>query len=257
MYVITHKHFEYQKLPQGYKPILVGANRNSNPDKFLADNEGNNISDRNPSFCELTGLYWIWKNSDNDRVGLSHYRRYFSKFNAPVFLYINTLIKGRPEPISITDLNKFIDNGFNWVVARPQVGGEGSLWDQFGHFHHIKDMQIIQKIIEKEFPDYLPSFNKVMSQDTASFYNMFYTTKSELDQYAQWLFKILFLAEQEVDISNYDDYQKRLFGFLGERLMNVWLDHRKAKVKYLTEFNSDLVGRKWAARSIKHDTLGW
>lgn len=257
MYVITHKHFEYQKLPQGYKPILVGANQNSNPDKFLADNKGDNISDKNPSFCELTGLYWMWKNSDNDRVGLSHYRRYFSKFNVPVLLYINTLIKGKTEPISISDLNKFIDDGFKWVVARPQVGGEGSLWDQFDHFHHIKDMQIVKKIIEENFPDYLPSFNKVMSRNTASFYNMFYTTKSELDQYAKWLFKILFLAEQEVDISNYDDYQKRLFGFLGERLMNVWLDHRKARIKYLVEFNSDLVGRKWAARSIKHDTLGW
>lgn len=60
MYVITHKAFDYP-LPTGYTPILVGADKNDNPNHYQPDNEGENISDKNPSYCELTGLYWLWK----------------------------------------------------------------------------------------------------------------------------------------------------------------------------------------------------
>ena len=69
--------------------------------------------------------------------------------------------------------------------------------------------------------------------------------------------KILFEVEKRVDISKYDSYQQRLFGFLGERLLNVWLVHRKPKIKYLATYNSDVVNRKWAAREIKHKIIGW
>ena len=72
VYVITHKPFRYaDKLPSGYLPMMVGANSNANPDNYLADNTLENISDKNPYYCELTGLYWIWKNSASENVGLA------------------------------------------------------------------------------------------------------------------------------------------------------------------------------------------
>lgn len=256
MYVITHKHFNYHNLPDGYTPLLVGADKNANPDRFLQDNTGLNISSKNPSFCELTGLYWMWKNSAEQTIGLSHYRRYFSKYTDPNLLFFSTLIKGKVEPIETSQLDTLL-NKYDWVVAKPQIGGKGTIWQQFAHFHNEKDMKIVRNVINTLTPEYLPAFDNVMAQRSASFYNMFYTKKAELDSYASWVFPILFEVEKRVDISTYDSYQQRLFGFLAERLFNVWLYKRNAKLKYLVEYNNELVDRVWAARSIKHETLGW
>ena len=78
IYVITHKQFKYaDELSSGYTPMMVGANFNPNPQNYLTDNTGENISDKNKEYCELTGLYWIWKNSRSKNVGLAHYRRFF------------------------------------------------------------------------------------------------------------------------------------------------------------------------------------
>ena len=78
MYVITHKKFNYP-ISQGYVPLLVGANKNENPNNYETDNAGENISNKNPNYSELTGLYWLWKNNHDKNIGISHYRRYFSK----------------------------------------------------------------------------------------------------------------------------------------------------------------------------------
>ena len=101
MYVITHKHFNYQKLPVEYTPILVGANKNSNPDHFVQDNEGDNISDKNFSYCELTGLYWMWKHSKSQNIGLSHYRRYFANYESRKVMYLHELVYGEVKPIGL------------------------------------------------------------------------------------------------------------------------------------------------------------
>ena len=67
-----------------YLPVHVGAEGKKDSDGkdldlgYVKDNTGDNISLKNPSFCELTGLYWAWKNVDSDYIGLAHYRRHFS-----------------------------------------------------------------------------------------------------------------------------------------------------------------------------------
>ena len=74
--VAAHKKY---RMPEDkiYFPVQVGSYGKENIG-FARDDEGDNISQKNPYFCELTGLYWIWKNVDADYYGLVHYRRYFS-----------------------------------------------------------------------------------------------------------------------------------------------------------------------------------
>ena len=256
MYVITHKKYDYP-VPSGYQSLLVGANKNIGLSTYLRDNTGNNISDKNKSYCELTGLYWIWKNKNDRNVGLSHYRRYFSNYTSYKSLDYAALIFGKNiSPISINKLDGFLED-YDWIVTTPEVVEEGSIRNHYDHCHHIADLETVGKVIKELTPEYFNSFEEFISGDKAPFLNMFYTSKKEMDAYCAWAFKILFEVEKRVDISKYDSYQQRLFGFLGERLLNVWLVHRKPKIKYLATYNSDVVNRKWAAREIKHKIIGW
>lgn len=251
MYVITHKHFDYKKLPTDYRPLLVGANRNGNPDNFLTDNTGINISNKNVSFCEETGLYWFINNATDDHVGLSHYRRFFVDFRNRREMILNILLRGKVTPISVNNLDRLLQK-YDWIVSQKEIGGPGTIWDQFALNHNIDDLKIAEQVIKDLTPEYLADFEQVIKKSNKdSFYNMFYTSRKEAEMYAEWLFKILFEVEKRTDISKYDSYQKRLYGFLAERLMNVWLHHRNANIKYLPVYETGKMDRKYAWKHIK------
>lgn len=82
IYQITHKYCYKLPYQEGYIPMYVGATGNKNvPAGYMRDDVGDNISEKNNSYCELSGLYWIWKNCEADIVGLVHYRRYFGQYD--------------------------------------------------------------------------------------------------------------------------------------------------------------------------------
>ena len=80
IYIATHKKTSFPK-SDDYIPIHVGKNLSEVDLGIIGDDTQSNISYLNKSFCELTALYWIWKNSKAENVGLVHYRRYFITHN--------------------------------------------------------------------------------------------------------------------------------------------------------------------------------
>jgi hypothetical protein len=75
--VCTHKKSDFPK-DDIYLPIQVGKSISDIDLDIQGDNTGDNISEKNPYYAELTGQYWGWKNlKDVKYVGLCHYRRYF------------------------------------------------------------------------------------------------------------------------------------------------------------------------------------
>ena len=83
----------------------------------------------------------------------------------------------------------------------------------------------------EKYPEYKTTLEKFNNQTTGYCYNMCIMRKRMFDEYCEWLFNILFEVENRTDMSNYDSYNKRLYGFLSERLINIWVMQQNLKVK--------------------------
>ena len=90
IYVVSHSEEDIKTTISNeiYTPLFVGRNGKDNLG-FLSDDQGDNISEKNPSYCELTGLYWMWKQSKEDIIGLCYYRSYFNN-NEGSLIHKNT-----------------------------------------------------------------------------------------------------------------------------------------------------------------------
>lgn len=116
-----------------------------------------------------------------------------------------------------------------------------TVWDHYKNAHNITDLEQTREIIEELYPSYIADFDFVMNQKKLHLYNMFIVNKKEFDEYSEWLFSILFELEKRVDISDYDSYQSRIFGFISERLFNVWVNHKQYSICELNVINLEKV----------------
>lgn len=250
MYVITHKEYDYLK-PEGYIPLLVGADFNKNTANYLQDNIGDNISSKNKYFCELTGIYWLDKNLEaKENIGISHYRRYFYDPNVKGIKLLKKRVFGQMVPLDIESLNDLLVN-HDWVVPQ-KVSFKQTVYDYYARYNQKKDMDLVRDAIQKLSPEFITAFDKVMSGNCSYLYNMFYTTNDNYHKYCSWLFKILFEVEQHVDMTGYTPYQQRVYGFLSERLLTVWLEkNSNLSTVEIPVFQSDLTIRSELFESIK------
>ncbi|MED0717292.1 DUF4422 domain-containing protein [Aeribacillus composti] len=241
--VATHKKYQMPK-ESIYLPLHVG--REGKEDLgYQGDNTGDNISIKNPNYCELTGLYWAWKNLSCEYIGLCHYRRYFTNKN----LIQRFLHKHNKFDLILTEseIKKLLEE-YDVILPTKRNYYIETVWSHYKNAHHIKDLEETKKIIEEKYPEYLDSFEKVMSGTKLHLYNMFIMKKEDFDRYCKWVFDILFELEKRVNISSYDNYQKRIFGFISERLFNVWVYSRKLRLKKLPVVNIEEInwGKKIA-----------
>lgn len=223
IYIATHKKFEEPKL-DGYCVLQVGAE--GKPDfGYIRDNIGDHISAKNPNYCELTGLYWIWKNCNDDYKGLVHYRRYFGS-RKKIFSYnrmLQTLQKGYDIVLPYTEY--FLQNAKDEILI-------ACCTDEIFH--------ALRKCIQKLYPEYLLEFDLFFKGNKCSLFNMLFCKKEWYDKYCNWLFDILFELEKNISLENLNKYQKRIYGFLAERLLNIWVEHNHLKVVRLKVVNTEM-----------------
>lgn len=217
-----------------YMPIHVGKELSEKELNIQVDNVGDNISHKNKSYCELTGLYWAWKNLTKiEYIGLCHYRRYFdfsSKFSLkdskikPVSQFIN-------KDIDNVDVNKILKN-CDIILAKPK-SYPYNLRTDYSVCHLSKDFFILADVINDLYPDYSEVFVDVMEfNNQLSPYNMFLSRFELFDEYCNWLFTILDEVEKRIDIKEYNVFQKRIFGYMAERLLPVFVKKNNLKVHY-------------------------
>lgn len=245
VYIITHKEFDFVTKTDLYVPLLVGADNNKVASYKLKDNlYEDNISAKNSSFCELTGMYWIWKHSDEDIVGINHYRRYFSK---------NRFFNRRS---GILDRNTIVNDLQNYDIIATLKGTGETLNYKAGEYFKMKHDPLVweqcKKIIEKDYSEYLPAFDWYEQQTNSYVCNMLIMNKDLYDSYCEWLFGILFKLDNMIDYSKYDNYNSRMIGFVSERLQNVWIKKHNLRVKeYPIYFTEDTFTKRILRRFLQ------
>jgi hypothetical protein len=212
MYIMAHKKFQVPD-KNGYIPLQVGSTLNEDLG-YQKDDTGIQISAKNKTYCELTGMYWIWKNIQCDNVGICHYRRYFVQDELLTIEYMEECLKT-----------------YDIIVPDSGMTMYENVYKHYENRHKIKDLNICGEVLLQKYPKDYAAFKWSLERNFMSLGNMVITSKTLYDEYCSWLFDILFEVEKRTNIENYDDYQKRVFGFLSERLFRTWLLNRPLKVR--------------------------
>ena len=236
--VAAHKAFPMPADKRLYVPILVGAKRNYRSGiSYQRDDEGENISNKNANYNELTAIYWAWKNlEDVDAIGLVHYRRMF-------FLKHSRKLK---DVLALSDVIEMLKK-YDVILPNARKYYIESNCSHYMHAHESTPLIKLREVIEHAYPDYLDNFDSVMRRRKAHMFNMFIMKREKFDRYCEWLFDILHQVELQVDISGYSDQEKRVFGYLSELLMDVWIDKNEVNYK---EIRWEQLGKKHLIKKI-------
>ncbi len=219
--VATHKKY---RMPGDamYLPLHVGAEGKTDEDGnpldfgFVKDNTGDHISHWNPSFCELTGLYWAWKNLDAEYLGLVHYRRYFG-FGKGKDPFANILTYDEIKPYLGT-IKVFVPKKRKYYIE--------TLYSHYAHTHYAEQLDETREIIREKYPDYVAGYDKVVLQRQGYMFNMMILVRPFFDDYCAWLFDILFELRERIRMEDLSTFQERFYGRVSEVIFNVWLDHQ-------------------------------
>lgn len=220
IYVVTHKKVN-NKLPKNYSFMQVNALKNGKAYDLTDADYEDNISLKNPYYCELTAAYSIWKNDkENDIVGLVHYRRFFIK---------NRLFTSYKHYLSEKQIRKDLER-YDFISTKLYTMAYTNKEHLINPVYE-KDFNLLRETISEVCSDYLEDFDNVMMDNKSYLLNMFITKKKNWDQYYGWLFNIFDALEPKVDMTGYTDREKRLYGFLSERLFTVYIVHHSLSVK--------------------------
>ena len=214
-----------------YMPVHVGSALSDQSFGYQRDDAGNNISQLNKSYCELTAMYWAWKNLDANVIGLSHYRRYFAgTAEGP----------NNSRILSGAEADDLMGN-YDIVIGRPRNYLIETVDSHYRNGHHGGDLDTLRAVIAERTPEYCDAYDSVFTGRRLSLYNMFLMKREHFDLYADWLFAVLHDVEGQIANADRSAYQQRTFGYLGERLLNVWTTAHAdtMKVKKLNIVNSE------------------
>lgn len=233
--VCCHKQDEW-KSDDMYMPIHCGKEISNYDLRILGDNSGDNISYKNSSFCELTALYWAWKNLKNiDYIGLNHYRRYFCKrgflISSRVYVY-DSISELNKDLITKYDVLKYL-NKYDIILPNKNYCPY-NLRTEYSYLLNGYEYKMCKKVLGELYPEYIDSFERIMYYGNSySACNMFVMKWDLFCRYSEWLFSILFKLEDDLYIEHYTGYYRRIFGYISERLLNVFVYYHGLKIKYL------------------------
>ena len=219
IFVVSHKDVQrLSELSTPYRALFVGDNKYALRDKYPnseTDDTGDNISAKNPSYCELTALYWIWKNCDDNYKGMVHYRRFFQETSSP-----ESPLLSESDILGI--LNKY------QLIVPKKYPLMTTVKKHYASHHHASDFELLGRAISEICPDYVDDFNECEGYHYFYPYNMLIANRNAFNNYINWMFSVLgYVDDNRTEGNDEVGYQSRWVGFLSERLMSVWLHHNR------------------------------
>lgn len=222
-----------------FKAVQTGsANAKTRFSGILHDDEGENISLKNPRFNDASTQYWAWKNQENDYYGFFQYRRFlsFDESILPAKEYEKMYpanVEEAFEDMRLSDESymRSIIEKYDVITCNPlDYGNYYSLYEQFrdGDQHNIEDLDTILSIIQRKYPEYVEAAQKYIFGGIGYFANLFIMKKEYFFRYCEWAFDILTEFDNTKDYSTYNAYQSRIVGFLSERLLGIFYTYLKS-----------------------------
>ena len=161
--IATHKPCAVPSDPL-YLPLCVGV-ATAAPTGFAGDDTGESITEKNSTFCELTGLYWAWKNLPDDYIGLVHYRRYFSTHRC--FRYRRAL-----RQVLTLEQAQSLLQGRDGILPRPRRYYIETLYSHYAHTSYEEPLAETGRILQERYPAYYPAFQRLHRRTAAHMFNM-------------------------------------------------------------------------------------
>ena len=261
LYTVHHKRdIHLEPFKALFTPIHAGAALSTEDLGILRDDSGDNISAKNRNYCELTAIYWIWKNTTDDYVGLMHYRRIFVRpsrrqklADLREFLRFTLRIaksalglrdkriifrrqRRMTSPTTFSELGRdlvdyFRENPPRFGAALPPpewVHGK-SQRELHSIDHFPEDFDLFFETLVRLYPDMKPFLRQLDVSVDLRMRNMFIFRRDIFDIYCERLFATLFEMENKVDLSGYSEAQARIYGYLSEYYMSVFVSFMKAR----------------------------
>ncbi len=227
-------------------PAITKSGCNYYPLWLIKDNEGDNISVINPRLCELTGIYWVWKNLKADYIGSVHYKRYFTLADK-----IKRLSKNRFSCVlSEKDIQQIFKE-YDLILPNKRKYYIETMQSHFLHLPYTfeKDFYIFERTLKEMHPEYGEAFDIVMNRRWVHMFNMFVMKKEYFDDYCAWMFPILLKVDKQTDTAGYTPMEARAVAYMGEFMLDIWLERNPLKYKEVDDMFMEK--QNWLAKGGK------
>ncbi len=251
IYVLHYKKSPVLDLDSLYSQLMAGNALLHKQSDIAGDDSDNNISTKNQYYSELTGIYWIWKNTQHEITGTCHYRRFFTAQPEPFlyrvkrWLYVFTGLNRTHYGLTYTSNVSLFKNK---ILSKKEMDDLLTLHDailpiprklkrtvakHYARCHDANDLVILRNIISKKHPEFIAAFDETLQNNRMYANNMFVLKKELFEEFMTWWFDILFEFERQINVQTKTGYQQRIIGFIAERLLNVWFANKKLNVAEL------------------------
>ena len=214
--------------------IVVGDTKKMFPEmdegreKFLVDvpHEGENIDDKNPWYCELTGLYWMWKNGTAYYVGLEHYRRFFAS------------MKVEKSRMKVDEAQELLHRGGDMIVTEYSHGPRYTAMEWFRDSGYLTHIRNFISVLDRE--DREPFTSYIANRHTLIQCNMFIGIRPVMERWCNFIFPLLDRYDRKCGC---DNSNRRMDGYFAEHIFGYWLEKEKVPIVKAPKVEIDYVLR--------------